>query len=565
LVVTLRRVPLFTALVGAIVGAMAILVIYPIGRLLYEVFFSTGAFSATRIGESLVDRDLPGALANTALLIGSAMVGSMLIGSAFAFLNERTDARMGWAADILPIIPLLVPPLAGAIGWVFLFAPRAGYLNVLARAVLDPSGASLNTGPIDIYSMLGVIFVTTIYTVPFVYLTVAAALRNIDPSLEEASRISGRGAASTFVLVVLPSIRNALASAAVLVLITSIALFSVPVIIGSQARVDVLSVLIFRVIYATSPPRLGEAVVLSSFMLLAVQLAVLIEYLVTRTAHHSVIGGRSQARTTNFLGTWRWPARGALLTYIAGATLLPVGGLVLVSMQGFWSPEIQWGRLSLNNYVALFATQSALRQALIDSLLLAVAVATVGMIVAALIAFFMQRSPGALGQMVNALTALPASVPHTVVAIAFLVSLGTGRVSLNGSLLLLFLAYMVMLLPQASRAASAALSQVGQDLWQSSLMCGASPMRTFRCVLLPLMFAGLLAGWVILFVHALSEVTGSVFLSGATNPVVGPVILQIWQNGGTYSTLAALTVIITLVQTLIVFAVLGFERRNNNG
>jgi iron(III) transport system permease protein len=177
-----------------------------------------------------------------------------------------------------------------------------------------------------------------------------------------------------------------------------------------------------------------------------------------------------------------------------------------------------------------------------------------------LLDFFVQRSVGRLARLVNALTSFPASLPATVIAIAFLVSLGVGERSLSGTYWLLFLAYLVLLLPQASRAAGAALSQLGRDVWEASLMSGAGPLRTFGLILLPLMRSGLIAGWVIVFIGALAETSAGAFLTSSKTPVVGPVILDVWQNGGTYPQLATLTLLVTLIQTAVVLLVLVFSR-----
>jgi iron(III) transport system permease protein len=560
-----RRLPVFTLLLGTVVLVVGALVIYPIGFLLYQVFFAAGEPSASQIGVVFSDPELRPALVNTAILVVVAGAAALAIGATLAWLNERTDARLNWAADILPIIPLLVPSVAVAVGWVFLFAPRAGFVNAFLRAIFAPDASgTAASGPLDIYSLIGIVVVTVVLSVPYAYLVMAAALRNVDPALEEASRMSGRGPLGTFFYVTLPAVRNAIATTVAILTILIMAMFAAPVVIGLQAGIDVLSFHIFRVVYAVSPPRLAEGIILSSFMLAAAQLTVLIEYLVTRSGHHATVGGRAHGRSRTRLGPWRWPARAAMLLYFASATVLPVAALVLVSLQAFWTSQVRWDRLSLTNYAQLFDAGSTLGRGLTNSLILAVVTATVLMIVAAMIAFFIRNLPGPVASAVNVIATLPSSIPHTAVAIAFLVSLGVGQLNLQGSLLLLFLAYVVLFLPMASRAAGAAVSQVGKDLWESSLMSGASPLRSFLRVVVPLAAIGLLSGWVIVFAHSLGEVNAGVFLSGANSPVVGPLILQSWQINGNYSALAALTVCITVIQVIVVTFVSKLARGRLN-
>lgn len=557
----LGRVRTFPLVVGLLVAGVSWLVIYPLSRLLYEVFFGGGEFGPNAIGTALRDPALLPALANTGVLILAAGLASLTIGTGLAWATERTDARIGWLTDILPILPLLVPPVALAVGWVFLLAPTGGFLNAAWRYVFG-GGVAQGSGPINIYSLGGMVFVTTIYLVPFAYLTMSAAFQNADPALEEASRVSGAGTFRTFLKVTVPSVRSSAATAAVLILLMTVAIVSVPIVIGLPAHIDVLSVLIFRVLFATAPPRLGEAVALGSFMFVAVQAAILFEYFVTRRRRHSTISGRSRAGVRTELGVLRWPVRVVILGYLLIATVAPLIGLIFVSLQPFWTSSINWGTLSLQSYHDLFGVQSALRTGLQNSLFLGVVTATVLMVLAAVLTFYIQGSSGIMPRLVNGISGLPASVPHTVIGIALLVTLASGANGIGGTLRVLFLAYVVVMLPQATRSAGAALSQVGKELWDASSMSGASPLRTFRRILLPLMLTGLIAGWVIVFVQSFGEINTSIFLSGSSNPVVGPVILDVWTNSGTFPQLAALTVVVMAIQTTVVLTVLGLRRRS---
>ena len=553
----LGRIRIFPVAAWLLVAAVGALVLYPLARMLYGLLFGGSEFGTGGITAAYHDPALVSSLENTALLIATAGTGALVIGTALAWVNERTDARIGWLTDILPVVPLFMPPIAQAIGWVFLLAPTGGLLNGMWRSVLGSSQA-YGSGPLDIYSLGGVIFVTTIYLVPFAYLTVSAALQNVDPALEEASRVSGAGTLRTLRLVTVPSIRGALATAAVLIVFMTIALFSVPIIIGLEPHIDTLSTLIFRVIYQTAPPRLGEAVALSVFMFVTVQLAIVAEFLIQRRRRHSTISGRSNLGMRLNLGVWKWPVRVAMIFYLLIATVAPVLGLAFVSLQRFWSSIIAWDKLSFLNYTQLFTVQSSLREGLQNSLLLGVVTATALMVIAAVLTFFIHTSNPVAARIVNGVSGLPASLPHVVIGIAFLVTLGS---YIGGTLLILFLAYVVVLLPQATRSAGAAFSQVGRDLWDASSLCGASQLRTFVRILMPLMLAGLIAGWVIVFVQSFSEITASVYLSQTPNPVVGPVILDVWANSGTFPQLAALTVIVTLIQATVVIGVLVLQRR----
>lgn len=557
----LSRLPVLGSVVWVTIIFMGILVIYPLIVLLRYVFFPDGQFELNGFVRTFQDPDLWPVLGNTLTVVVVAVPACVIIGGVLAWFNERTDARMGWAADTLPIVPLLIPPIATAIGWVVLLAPTAGYINAFLRMVFG--GEPFGDGPFNIYGSIGMTSVIIIVTVPLTYLTIAAALRNMDPALEEASRMSGASPIRTLLKVTLPAVRNAVATSAVLALIHVISLFSIPVILGSQGGYDVLASLIYRRIDAEGGPRFDEMIVLSFFMLAIVQLAVVGEYLISRSGHHAKIGGKGRGRAINSLGPWRWVARAIVIAYLIIATVLPAVGLTLLSLQGYWTPAIQWNLLSFQNYIDIFAGTSLLGRSFFNSLILGLTTATVLMLIASIIVYKVATSRGPLSRIVNGLTALPASIPNMVTGVAFLLAFGIGIVRLQGTLLILLLAYLVVTLPQATRSAGSAFSQVGREMWEGSLMAGASQFRTFVRILVPLMRGGLLAGWVIVFVVGFSETSASVFLSSATtNPVTGPTILTAFRASGTFPQIAALCLGVAIVQTTVVLAIrwLGRDR-----
>lgn len=551
----LGRLPILNAVVWVTVVFMAALMVYPLIMLIRYVFFPHGSLELGGIVATFKDPVLVPTLLNTLLTLVVIVPVSVVIGGVLAWFNERTDARMGWVADTLPIIPLLIPVVATAIGWVALLAPSAGYLNALIRLVFtgDPTG----TGPFNIYGALGTIGVMTIVTVPLSYLTISAALANMDPALEEASRMSAASPMRTLVRVTLPAVRNSVATAAVLAVINVISQFTIPLILGSPVSFNVIGSLIYFNIDAPDGPNFPEMVVLSFFMLIIVQFAVVGEYLISRSGHYARIGGKGHGRAINSLGGWRWVVRVVEIIYLLIATVVPLLGLLLLSLQGFWTPAIKWATLSLQNYVEVFTSRTPLAQSFINSLILGVITATLLMVIASILVYQVATSKGWLGKLVNAMTALPASVPHMIIGVAFLISLGVGFITLQGSLLLLFLAYLMLALPQASRTAGSAFSQVGREVWEGSLMAGASQFRTFVQILIPLMRGGLLVGWVMVFVITFSETSASVFLSSSvSNPVTGPIILQsLLGSSSTYPQIAALCLVVALLQSVVVFAV----------
>jgi iron(III) transport system permease protein len=533
--------------------AYVLLLVYTIGGMVVRLI--VGGDGAAAVSDALNGRGLLSAITNSSILLVTAVPLALGVSVLFAWLNERTDASMGLVSGMLPLLPFFLPPVALSIGWVFLGSEQAGFLN----AVLDKLGlGSLWT--LNIASWPGLIFVYVLYLVPYGYLIVSAALRNVDSAQDEASRMSGAGIFRTARKVSLPAIVPGIGSAALIIVVSCLALFAIPAIVGTTARITVLPVYIVRLVRESYPPRLDEAVVLSLFVFLVVGSVWLLQRRLAARARHTTIGGKSGGHSVIRLGRWRWPARILMLAYLAATSILPALALLLVALQPFWSKTIDWAALTLANVRDLLVTDGEAREALLTSGLLGVVGATVGMIVAAVIAVHGRQQGGRIDRLLDGATKLPGAMSHVVIGVAFVVSLGAAPFWWQGTLMILLLAYILVYMPQASIAAGSANDQIGNDLLEASRMSGARAGRTFLRVNLPLMVAGLSAGWALLFVRIVGDLTVTALLAGNNNPVVGYVILTIYEHG-TYSTLAVMALAVTVVSGLLVGAVLAFGKR----
>jgi iron(III) transport system permease protein len=538
---------------------MAAIAIYPLGTVLVRIFVSHGHVDLSPLRRTFEQPDVWTLIKNTLIVvIGSAAI-ALVIGAVLAWVNERTDARMGLLTESLPLVPFLLPPIAGSTAWVLLLSPGAGFLNVWIRDALGFIGVDRVEGPLNIYSFFGLILVYTIYQVPYAFLLITAGLRNVDPALEEASRVGGGGLLRTLRRVTLPAVTPSIAGAVLLMAWSGFGLVSIPLVIGTGANIHVLSERIVRLL-GQFPPEEGVAIGLSLIMIAFVAIAWWAQAAVLKRGRFAAISGKGQRATPVRLGGWRWPVRGVVLLYMAVTTILPLFALVIVSLESYWSAQIPWGKLSLTAYrVGVFKEPTA-RKALIDSLELGLIVATVGIVAAALVSLFVVRAGPRLGRAVDGAIKFPATLSHIVIAVGFVLALGGKPFNLAGTTLILMLAYLALYFPQTAVAADNAVAQIGRELPEASRVSGAGEGRTFRRVYLPLMRSGLAAGWALLFVRCVGDLTASSILAGPGNPVVGWKILQVYTDGS-YSEMAALSVILTLVSGTVVVGVMALTRR----
>ncbi|MCC6472296.1 MAG: iron ABC transporter permease [Burkholderiales bacterium] len=548
----------FALAVAVLTLGMLALIFVPIAAIFVKAIFPEGQPASDLWIATFGAPDLLAAARNTAFIALATTAIAVPIGVFFAWLVERTDARWGALSRLLPVIPLLLPPVALSIGWLFLADPRAGFLASPVLAALRAIGLDLDASSLAIQSWPGLVFLYVLFNVPHVYVVAAAAFSTLDPSLEEAARVFGKGRLACFAGVSVPAIRHAVGSSALLCVISSLGLYSIPALLGTAARIDVLSVYMYRLLHFAYPPRIGQAVILGFALVVLIGLIWLLQRRIAAQAGHAQIGGMGIRPNRIALGGWRWPARALLLVYVALTSVLPLAALFLVSLQPFWTPAIRPADLSWGNY-ADFAAEPQARASIMNSAVLAVLTTTVVVLVSGILAIHAKNLGGMREKSLGLATKIPSAIPHIVFAIGVLVVFGFAPFDLSGTWLILFLAYLAVYFPQASIAAESAVQQVGNQLVEASRVFGARPGRTFRTVQLPLILPGLAAGWALIFTLVVGELNAAAILSGPRNPVIGYLILSLFDNG-TYSQLAALGSIIGVVSGITVSAALLFAR-----
>ncbi|ODT83715.1 MAG: hypothetical protein ABS76_02020 [Pelagibacterium sp. SCN 64-44] len=546
---------------NALLIGIAFLMIYPTIQLIALIL------RGDDLGGVGLGPGIEGVLWNTFVMVASSSVIALIFSTALALIAERTDGGLPGIGNFMPVAPLMLPSVTGVLGWVVLFDPRIGFVNVALRWMMGQPLIG-GYGPIDIYTMQGMIFALSIHLVPAIYLITSSALRSLDPAIEEASRISGAGPLRTWITVTLPAIRPAIFEAWLLSIINGIAIFAVPVILGTAGKIEVVSVRIYR--YFTDYPANEKAALTLALGMLVVVLALrAAQWKFLPSGRHATIGGRGVRHAPARLGVWRYVTRAVFIGYILISLVLPLIALMVVSLQPFWS--LNFSNLSFSNYFTVLTVNPATTRALANSLFLATTGATIIMIIAGYLMLYANhfgttaprgrrfQLKGYKG-LVDFVTTMPATFPHTLVGVAFILAFSRWPLDLYGTIWILFFAYLLMEIPYASTAARSAALLVGKELSESSRVFRASEQTTMRRILLPLSMPGLAAGWVLVFIHMMGEVTASAILSGTSNGVVGAVLLDLWENGS-FPLMTAFALVIWLIATCMMCFVLWLNNR----
>lgn len=539
-----------------------VLMLYPMLGIGLQAVLPGGRFSAQLWHDTLADPQLHVATRNTLLLAVGTTALSVPLGIFYAWLIERTDAHWGAFSRLLPVIPLLLPPVAMAIGWLFLGDPRAGFLARPLVSALAFLGIEVDPSNLAIQSWPGLVFLHVLWAVPNVYVIAAAAFSNLDPALEEAARMCGKGRLRCFWQVALPSIRHAVGASMLICMIACFGLYSIAALIGTAARIDVLSVYIYRLLNFSYPPKTGQAVVIGLMMMLVIGALWIGQRKLAARAGAATVGGMGVRANRVALGGWRWPARALVLAYVLLTALLPLLALIVVALQPFWRPTIDFGALGFSNFLEL-TSDSRARLAIHNSVLLALCTSTGVVLAAGVLAVLASTLGGLIEKALGIVSKLPAAIPHIVFAIGVLIVFGFAPFHLQGGWLILLIAYFAVYMPTASITAESAVQQVGDQLVEASRVFGASRARTFWRVQLPLIVPGLAAGWASIFALVMGELNAAAILSGPRNPTIGYVILTLFDNG-TYSQLAAIASLIGVVSAVAVSLVLLLGRPRFN-
>src|SRR5712692_2353475 len=196
---------------------------------------------------------------NTAIVAAASTVISLVIAILFAFLTERTDMPFRNLAWGLMLVPLAVPGLLFAISWTFLLSPKIGLFNLWLRKLFFVFGVERSEGPLNLYSLWGMIFLEGLRGVTTIFLMVVGAFRAMDASLEEASSVAGASSWNTFLRVTTPVLAPAILAAATYSFMTNLESLEIPIVIGVPAAIHVFPTYIYFTTQRFSPPEYGLA------------------------------------------------------------------------------------------------------------------------------------------------------------------------------------------------------------------------------------------------------------------------------------------------------------------
>jgi len=482
--------------------------------------------------------------ANSLVFAAGSAVVALAIGWTTAWIVERTNTPLRPLAYLTAIISLGTPYILYVTAWLLLFG-KAGPVNQLYRSLTGASDVLIN-----VYSMPGMIMVEGFLWSPLAFLLVGATLRNANPELEEAARVSGAGTWMTIRRVTLRLSLPSILALAMLVFIRAIEAFEVPALVGLPGRISVLTTDIYGDMVAQAPPDIGGASALSVVMLALVLVLLAVYGRLSRHAERfATITGKGFRPRPFDLGRLRYAAAGILVLNFLLLLLVPIAMLAWVSLLPFYQPlsMAALARVTLDNYRTVFSPDHV--GLIANTLLVAVATATLAVALTFLAAWLaVRRAPGAW--VVERLATIPLVFPGLILGIAVMQLFLHLPIPLYGTLGILIWAFVINYLPYGMRYSAAGMLQIHRELEESAEMCGASAFMRLRRIVAPLLAPALLAGWLFIFLMAARVLSLAILLSGPRSQTMAVTLFDLWTNGqGTE--LAALGLIWSMLMAMI--------------
>lgn len=479
-------------------------------------------------------------------------VGSVTVTFALAFplawLVERTDLPLRNGVYTIVLFPLLVPGIVLSITWIFLLAPNTGWVNVALRTALGLDGE----GPLNIFSMGGMILVQGIGLVPIVFLLLSAALRSMNPSLEEASNIAGASPLKTFLRVTLRVLRPGLLAPLILATLITLEQFETPLVIGFPARINVFSTRIFFELNPdTDLPAYGRAAAMAlPFLIGGVILLLVYNYLIRRAESFVTVTGKGFRPMRFDLGHWRMPAMLFVALYALFAAVLPGFVLIWASLFGYAFPTLEvLSSASISGYFDLFSNKNfwlAIRNTFIVAGGSAVIVTSIGLV----LAWTILRTQMIGRSILDFVSFLSLGIPTVIAGLASMLLYLSMPIGIYGTVMMLVLAYSYRM-AVATRLTRAALMQIHAELEEASSVAGGSWLTTLRRVVLPLLTPSLVASFLLLFIIGFREFTIPMILQSPDNVVLSVMMWKAFQSAKTMEAAAIGTIIVLLVIPVI--------------
>lgn len=410
-----------------IIGVCVLLSMYlgivPLGFLLWQSFFTpqsaakAAVFTLGNYQQAYGSAETWVLFWNSLKFAAGTSILAFFIGTALAWMNERTNTPFKALFFALSIIPLVIPGILFTVAWILLGSPKIGLINLALQKLFDTDAVFIN-----VYSLWGMIWVDALHYSPMAFLLMTAAFRAMDPALEESAVMSGASVRQVVSKVTLPLVWPAIFATLLILFVRAIESFEVPALLGLPVGIQVFTSAIYQAVHRY-PSQVGLASAYAVILLLLTTIGVYFQSrLSSRGNKYATMTGKGFRPRRIDLGGWRYLAVAIFLAYFLLIVVLPFAVLLWSSFQKFYSvPSMEAiQRMTLDPYRTILSYPSLWRSVW-NSLALAVGCATIIMLVTSVICWIVVKTKLPGRWLLDNLASLPMVFPGIVLGLAIMI------------------------------------------------------------------------------------------------------------------------------------------------
>ena len=543
----------YPVMLGVVV-LLAAMIVLPVGWLVVYAFADKeGHPTLVNFATLFTDSSFLEPLVTTLILSFSVSALCCLVAAPLGWLAARTDMPLRRTLRTLVMASLVTPPFVGAIAWEMLAAPNSGLLNKLWRLL---SGAPDDEALFDIYTLEGLIFVLSCYTFPYVFILVANALDRMPGELEDASSMLGARSWQTALRITVPLALPVLLAGALVAFLQALNQFGAPAILAIPAGFHTLTTKIWSLFQFPPKSELASAAAMP-LLLLTVALLRLQSMALGRRGY-AVLGGKYGAPRLVRLGWLRWAAVSFAMLVLAMPLFLPYAALINTVFSPVSSQLVTFETASLHNIRFTFWELSSTLPALKNTFILAVASATLGGVLALLIAYIVARRAVPGHRALAFLATSPLAIPGIVLGVGLFLAYAQ---TLYGTLWILLVAFITIELPASYQQLGSAFHAVHPELEEAGRMLGATRLRTLKDITAPLLSSAAIATWCFIFVAVIRELSAAAVLFTSETKVLSVLIFDLKESGDVGAiAVISLTMVVLTTLAIVVANRLGARR-----
>lgn len=529
---------------------LCVLIVLPLSWLfVYSLTDGKGALTLMNFYRLFTESSFYDPLVTTFVIATSSAVICCAVAAPMGWLVARTDLPCSGIIRALVTASFVTPPFLGAIAWEVLAAPNSGLLNKIFRGI---TGAEADVHIFNIYSMQGIIFVISCYTFPYVFVLVANSLDRTPGELEDASSILGGGRWYTARRITIPLVLPALLAGALVAFLQAMTLFGSPAILALPAGFHTMTTKIWSLFQYPPKPELAAAaslplLVLTVFLLRA-------EHMILGRRGYSVVGGKYGAPRLIPLHNWRWAAFIICLLVLMLPVFLPYAALFNAAFSPVATTFLTFGNATMHNIYFVLFELSAASLALKNTVILGGATATIGTMIAVIIAYVTARQAVTGWRFLGFLATAPIAIPGIVLGVGLFLSYTRPPFVLYGTLWILLIAFVTIALPSAYQQLQAAFRTIHPELEDASRILGATRLRSLWEITAPLLRTGVIATWCFIFVGVMRELSAAIILFTSETKVISVLIYDLNESGD-LGAIAVIGIGMLIITFAVVFAV----------